>query len=144
MALLHMTDAGHQDIQDVYFRGATAPTSFAIRLVNDTVLGTDNWADVSANEKATQGGYTVGGATVNRDNTAAGWPTLALDSSEMQCTSMKVSWTASADWVTPYSAVCLVAVKAVNQLLGYANVTARTPLNGDTVSWTAKVKFTKV
>jgi hypothetical protein len=143
MATLYATDYGHQDIMDVYFRGATAPSAFAMRLVHDTVVGTDNWADISANELPSANGYTTGGATINRDATANGWPTLALDSSEMQVVGKECSWLASGNWATSCTAVTIVADKATDQLVLYANITACQPLVGETVAWTPKYKLSK-
>jgi hypothetical protein len=141
---MYACDAGYYDMLDVYFRGATAPTAFAMRLVHDTVLGTDNWADILANEIPSANGYTTGGATINRDATANGWPTLALDSADEQIIGKKCSWTASGDWATSITAVTIVADKAVDQLVMYSNITALTPLTGDTVAWTPKFKLKKV
>ena len=98
-------DEGEQSILDVYFRGATAPTSFFIGLlknslatipVETTTMGT---LTVATHEptNATEPGYSAR-QTVNRDGTAAGWPTLALNSGDYQVTSKVVSWTASANW----------------------------------------------
>ena len=77
MATLHWADAGFLDMLGVYFRGITAPAGFALRLVHDTIVGTDNWADISANELPSANGYTTGGVAINRDDTAAGFPALA-------------------------------------------------------------------
>src|SRR5574340_747455 len=137
MADMYFSDAGFIDLMSVYFQGVTAPSAFKMQLVNDTVVATDNWADVSANEKASQGGYTVGGETINRDATASGWPTgPVLTDSKIVLTGKKCSWTANADWATAVTAVCIVADKATDQLVGYSNITSITPKNGDIVAWT--------
>ena len=144
MATLYATNAGHQDILSVYFQGGTVPSAFAMRLFNDTVVGTDNWADISANEIPSANGYVTGGVTINRDATASGWPTLALDSNEMMITGKKCSWTASGNWATAVTAVTIVADKATDQLICYANITAQQPLTGEVISWTPKYKLKKV
>ena len=144
MATLYATDAGHQDLFSVYFQVGTSPSAFAMRLVNDTVVETDNWSDISANEIPSANGYTTGGVTINRDATASGWPTLALDSAEMMITGKKCTWTASGNFATPITAVTIVADKAVDQLILYANITAQQPLTGEVISWTPKYKLKKV
>lgn len=144
MSTLYATNNGYYDIMDVYFRAATAPSAFAMRLVHDTVLGTDNWADVSANELPSAGGYTTGGYAITRDATATGWPALALDSGEEMITGVKCTWTASASWGTSCTAICIVADKAVDQLLMYSNITAVQPLINEVVAWTPKFKLLKV
>lgn len=133
------TQPGFTDFFDVYFRGATVPSGFAVRLVNDTVLITDNWADISANEKASSGGYTTGGVSLTKD--ATGFPTLANDVNDVRCDTKEASWTASADWSTAVTAVCLVADKATDQLLAFENITSVQPLNGATIAWTIKLKL---
>jgi hypothetical protein len=134
------TQAGLQLIFDVFFRGATAPTGFAVRLVNDTVLITDNWADVSANELPSAGGYTTGGYALNKD--ATDFPTLVNDGNDVRLDTKEVSWTATADWATAVTAVCLVADMATDQLVAFENISSVQPQNGDTVAWTVKMKLT--
>jgi hypothetical protein len=141
MSTLLATDAGYQDMMDVYFRGATPPTAFALRLVNDTVVGTDNWADVLANELPSANGYVTGGVTIERS--AVGFPTLALDSGDMQIESKEVSWTASGNWATAITALCLVADKGTDQLVAYSNITSITPQTDDVVAWVLKFKLKK-
>ncbi len=142
MATFHFTDRGHQEMMSVYFQNTTVPSDFLSTLVNDTVVGTDDWSDVSANVQ-TGTGYAA--QTINRDATAAGWPTgPALDSSEMMITSKTVTHTASgADWIAT-TAICLVANMATDRLIGYSNITSVTLANGESLSATYKPKLTKV
>jgi hypothetical protein len=145
--IAHWTDAGFMDMMGVYFQGITAPGSFAMRLVNDTVVGTDNWADISANEIPSENGYTTGGISINRDATASGFPTLALDDSEPMITGKECAWTVvTDDWATAVTAVALVADKATDQLVAYSNLPGAgiTPVVGDIIGWTPKLKLTKV
>lgn len=140
MATLHMTDKGHELLLGVFFRNDTAPTAFYVALGNDTVVGTDDWADISANEQAGTG---YSRQTINRDSTANGWPTLALDSSEMQITGKQVTFTASADWATVVTFIALVADMATDRLVAYANIASMTVTNGQSFQVTPKVKLTK-
>ena len=144
MAVLHATDKGHEHVLDVALRGATAASNFYVALLNDTILGTDNWADVSANEVTVGNNPGYAQQTINRDATANGWPTLALDSSEMQITGKQVTFTASANWVTAVTAVGIVANMATDALLLYSNITSISLLNGESIAVTPKWKLTKV
>ena len=140
MATGYWTDRGHQEMMDVFFRGATAPDNFLVALVNDTVVGTDDWSDVSANQQ-TGTGYSQ--QTILRDATASGWPTLALDDLEMQITGKEVTFAATAaNWIAT-TAVCIIANLATDRLLAYANIASITLGNGESYSVTPKLKLTK-
>ncbi len=133
------TQSGYTDMFDCYFRGQTLPGAFDVRLVNDTVVIGDNWAAVSANELPSANGYTTGGVALTLDST--GFPTLTNDGNDVRCDTKEVSWTASANWATAATAICLVADKATDQLVAFANITAVQPLNGETIAWTIKLKL---
>lgn len=140
MAVLHATDRGHQEMLDEYFRAATAPSNFLVALVNDTVVGTDDWADISAQQQ-TGTGYSQ--QAINRDGTASGWPTLALDSSEMQIIGKQVTFTATgADWIAT-TAIVVLANLATDRLLLYSNIPSITLGNGESILATPKFKLTK-
>ena len=140
MATAHFTDNGHYYMMDAYFRGGTEPTDFYVALVNDTVVGTDDWSDISGNVQ-TGTGYSA--QTINQDATASGWPTLALDSSEMQVVGKEVTFTATgADWIAT-TAIALVANMATDRLIAYANISSITLGNGESLSVTPKLKLTK-
>lgn len=142
MATLHATDRGHQEMMSVYLQNTTAPSDFYVALVNDTVVGTDDWADISANVQ-TGTGYSA--QTINRDATASGWPTgPTLDSSEMMITGKQVTFTATgADWIAT-TAICVVANMATDRLIMYANIASITLGNGESIQATPKFKLTKV
>lgn len=141
MATGHFTDRGHQEMMSVYFQNTTAPTQFLGALVNDTVVGTDDWADVSANAQ-TGTGYAE--QAILRDATASGWPTgPTLDSSEMMITSKTITFTATGtNWIAT-TAICLKADMATDRLLAYANITSVTLANGESLSAIFKPKLTK-
>lgn len=143
MAVLHATDKGHEHILDVALRGATAAANFYVALLNATIVGTNNWADVSANELSagTNSGYAQ--VSIARDATAAGWPTLALDSSEMQIIGMSCTFTATGNWATAVTAVAIVANLATDALIFYSNITSISLLSGESITVTPKFKLTK-
>lgn len=85
-----LVDEGEEDILDVYLRGATAPTSFYLRLYNDTCAETDTLATLQ--NEVTGTGY-PGTHTIARNST--GWPTFAQDGGDWKATSLTISWTNS-------------------------------------------------
>lgn len=133
------TQKGYTDMFDCYFRGQTLPSAFYVALVNDTVVIGDNWSDISGNELPSEKGYTTGGVSLTLD--ATGFPTLTDDSNDVRCDTKEVSWTASASWGTAATAIVLVADKATDQLVAFANITSVQPLIGETVAWTIKLKL---
>jgi hypothetical protein len=140
---LHATDRGHYDIMDIALRAATGPTNFYGALINDTIVGTDDWSDISTNE-ITGTGYAQ--QTINRDGTAAGWPTLALDSSEEQIIGKKITFgpATAADWIQ-VTAVAIVANYATDRLWFYGNRGAALSIGIDeSYAVTPKFKLTKV
>lgn len=92
-------DQGEQDVLEVYFRAASAPTSFQIGLLKTSysILETDTMTQLGTAEltNASDGGYTARQA-LTRDNT--GWPTSALQGGDWQVTSAQVTWTATGAW----------------------------------------------
>lgn len=141
---LHATDRGHYDLLVIALQNGTAPTDFYVVLLNDTILGTDDWADVSANELVvgTNPGYAQ--AVITRDATANGWPTgPVLDSSEMMITGKEVSFTATANWVTPITALAIVANMATDRMWFYQNRQSLLLAINEVLKVTPKFKLTK-
>jgi hypothetical protein len=140
----HFTDAGFKQMMEVYFQGVTAPSNFYVALVNDTIVGTDDWSDISTNE-ITGTGYAQ--QTINRDGTSSGWPTgPVLDSSEMQITGKKVTFgpASAADW-TSVTAIAIVANLSTDRLIAYANRGSSLSIGLDeSYAITPKLKLTKV
>ena len=86
-----LADEGEEDMLDVYFRAATAPTTFYVRLYNDTPAETDALSNLL--NEASGNGYSA----QEIERTSTGFPTLALDSGDYQLTSKAVTFTASAE-----------------------------------------------
>jgi hypothetical protein len=90
---------GEQDVLEVFFRAATAPTGFNLGLLKTsyTIVITDTMTQVAASElsNASDGGYSARQA-LTRDNT--GWPVSALNGGYWQLTTAQVIWTASGAW----------------------------------------------
>ncbi len=139
MATGKFTQEGYTDMFDCYFRGQTLPTAFYVALFNDTILITDTWALISGNELPSANGYTTGGVALTLD--ATGFPILTNDGNDVRCDTKEVSWTASANWATAATAICLIADKVIDMIVAFANITAVQPLNGETIAWTLKLKL---
>lgn len=92
-------DQGEQDLLEVFFRAASAPTTFNIGLLKTaySITETHTMTEVAAQEltNASDGGYSAR-QVVTRDGT--GWPTSALQGGDWQLTSAQVTWTATGAW----------------------------------------------
>jgi len=140
MAILAATDKGHELMLAGFCKNATDVTQFLASLWNDTIVGTDDLSDLQ-NEmnSGTESGY----ARITIEASGTGWPTLALDSSEMQIQSKTVTFTATGAWTNPFTAVGILANMATDALFLYSNVPSTTLSNGDSFAVTVKFKLTK-
>lgn len=132
-----LADEGEQWILDTFLRGATAPTTFYLRLWNDTPAETDTIATLTGEPS----GYGYSAKEVERSNT--GWPTLALDSGDYQATSKTVTWTASGGTIGPVTYITLTTSSdSSGKLISYAALsTTRTLASGDSLQATYKLKM---
>jgi hypothetical protein len=146
-------DEGEFAILDIALRGGTAPANWFIGLLKNslasapaetttlTTLTTATYELTNASDP----GYTAR-QQVNRDGTAAGWPTLALDVGDYKATSKTVSWTASGNWTDTVRWIFLTTVgtipDATGKFISLAQLSAdRTLLNGDTLNITYSLKM---
>ncbi len=132
-----LADAGEQDILDVYFRDASEPSSFYLRLFNDTPVETDALSDLTG--EVSGGGYTA--QALARNNTD--FPTLALNSGDYQLTSKVTTFTASGG---AYSSAtyCVLATSTNNtgKLIAYVALsTTRTLADGESLAITFNIKL---
>jgi hypothetical protein len=151
-----LMDEGEQSILDVYLRGATAPTNFFIGLLKTTAGANEaaiaetqtlSGLPVSTHEptNTNEPGYSSR-LQVNRDNSANGWPTLALDTGDYKATSKLVSWTASGAWAGTIRFMFLTTNGTVGdttgKLLSVAQfATDRTLASGDRLEVTYNLKL---
>lgn len=131
-----LANEGQQEMLAVYLQGATAPTAYAIGLSSMTFAKTTGYAGIT-NEPSGNG---YARQTVNRDGTAAGWPTLALDTGDFKATAKTVTFTSSGT-IGPVTSAFLVSATN-NKLISYTALsTSRTLASGDTLQVTYAVKL---
>ena len=147
-------DEGEFGILDIALRGGTAPASWYIGLMKNTLsvlpaetstLASLNTAGPFELSSAANNGYTAR-QPVARDATASGWPTLSLNSGDYQATSAQVSFTAGANWGDVIRWVFLTTVAAASETTGklysLAQLSAdRTLLSGDILRITYSLKM---
>lgn len=133
-----LADEGESSMLGVYFRGATPPTAFFLRLYNDTPVDTDTLATLTGEVTGT--GYAA--IELSRDTTD--WPILALDSGDYQVTSDDFvftggpgGWTAATHLV-----MATVASGTVGLLVTYNALGAtRTLIENDALTVSVAVKL---
>jgi hypothetical protein len=133
------TIAGYHEMMNGFFRGNTLPTAFKMALVNDTVLLTDDWAQISANDLPSANGYTAGGETITND--ATGFPVLGNDGTDEEMETKEITWTASGNWATAATAVVLNTVTGTVHTVAFENITAVQPQLNDVIRFTMKLKL---
>ena len=131
-----LANEGQQEMLAVYLQGTTAPTAYAIGLSSMTFAKTTGYAGITGEPSGN--GYAR--QTINRDGTAAGWPTLALDTGDFKATSKTVTYTSSGT-IGPVTSAFLVSATN-NKLISYTALsTSRTLASGDTLQVTYAVKL---
>ncbi len=131
-----LADEGEQWFLDTFLRGASGPTTFYLRLWNDTPAETDAISNLTG--EPSTGNYSA--KEVERSNT--GWPTLATDSGDYQATSKQVTWTASGGTIGPVTYITLTTSSdSSGKLISYAALSqSRTLASGDSLQATYKIK----
>lgn len=132
-----LADEGEQDILEVYFQAATAPTNFYIGLVNDTPVDTDTLATLAGEPSGN--GYAR--QLVERSGT--GWPTEGLDGGDYQITSSTETFTASGGSIGPvtYAFLTTVLSGTTGLFLVYnALTTSRTLADGESLDVSMDIK----
>lgn len=131
-----LADEGEADMLDVYYRNATAPTTFYLRLFNDTPVETDTLADLTGEPSGN--GYSP--QEIERSN--VGFPTLALDAGDWQLTSKTVTFTASGgSWGPVTYAVLATTSDNTGKLVAYKQLSqARTLQDGESLEVTITIK----
>lgn len=136
-----LANEGESSILDTYFRGATAPTGYYLRLYNSTPGLTSTLSTLSASEPATANGYNPANQALAKNSTD--WPTLALVTNHYEVTSKTVTITASGGTIGPvtYAAVA-TSSDNTGKLVSYAALSGTRTLNsGDSLQATYKVRL---
>ena len=132
-----LADEGESIFLDCVLRATNCPTTFYLRLFNDTPGETDTLADLTG-EPSTNG-YTK--QQLTRD--ATGWPTLALDTGDYQATSATKTFAASGGSWGPVT-YCVLATSSDNtgKLVSYVALSqSRTLADGESLQVTYKLKL---
>ncbi len=127
-----LADEGEQQILDVYFRGATPPASFYLRLYNTTPTETSTLAAIAANE-VTGTGY----APLALARNSTDWPTLGLNAGDYRVTSAAKTFTAGGVWTDATTMVLATSADSSGKLVAARALSAtRTLQPGDTLQIT--------
>jgi len=131
-----LADAGEQDILDIVFRDAIEPSSFYVRLFNDTPVETDTIADLTGEPSGN--GYSAQALARNGTD----FPTLALDSGDYQLTSKSVTFTSSGTIGPVTYAVLTTSTDSSGKLYAYVALSSsRTLTSGETLTITFTIKL---
>lgn len=134
-----LADEGEENILDVYFRAATAPTTFYLGLLNSTPTDTTTLATMTAEPSGN--GYSR--QQIERNST--GWPTLALDGGDFRAVASVETFTAAGGTIGPvtYAFLCTNAATGTSgKFLVYNALSSSRTLNdGDSLDVTMRVKL---
>ena len=132
-----LADEGEYAFLDVFLRAGTAPTTFYLRLFNDTPVETDTLANLTGEPS----GYGYAAQEIPR--TTGGWTTLALDSGDYMATSTTETFTASGGSIGPVTyAVLATTSDNTGKLISFVALSqSRTLSSGDSLQVTYKVKL---
>ncbi len=133
----NLADEGESLFLDCVLRSTSCPTTFYLRLYNDTPTETDTLASLTG--EPTTNGYTK--PELTRNNT--GWPTLALDSGDYMATSKTVTFSASGgSWGPVTYCVLATSTDTSGKLISYVALSqSRTLADGESLQVTYKVKL---
>jgi hypothetical protein len=132
-----LADEGESIFLDCTLRATSCPTTFYLRLFNDTPAETDTLADLTG-EPSTNG---YAACEITRDS--SGWPTLALDSGDYQATSSTETFSASGgSWGPVTYAVLATTSDNIGKLVAYTALsTSRTLAAGESLQVTYRIKL---
>lgn len=132
-----LANEGENSMLAVYFRNATAPSGFFIRLYNSAPSEDDGLSDLT--DEPSGSGYSP--QSVARS--AGGWPTLALDGGDWQIVSDVVTFEASGGTIGPVShGVLATSSDNSGLLIAYRPLsTSRTLTDGDSLNVEFRVKL---
>ncbi len=132
-----LADGGESMFLDCTLRATSCPTTFYLRLFNDTPTETDTLSALTG--EPTTNGYAAQEITRN----SSGWPTLALDSGDYQATSSTETFSASGgSWGPVTYAVLATSTDSSGKLIAYTALsTSRTLASGESLQVTYRLKL---
>ena len=132
-----LADEGEYMFLDVTLRAGSAPSSYYLRLFNDTPVDTDTLGSLTGEPSGN--GYTA--QTVARNTT--GWPTLGLDTGDYQATCATQTFSATgAGWGPVTYCVLASSTDSSGKLVSYVALsTPRTLASGESLQVTYKLKL---
>lgn len=132
-----LADEGENNLLDAFFLNANVPTTFYLRLFNDTPEETDSLSDLTG--EPTTGNYSA----QEVERSATGWPTLELDAGDWQIVSKQVTFLASGGTIGPVTyAVLATSSDNAGKLIAFnALQTTRNLLAGDSLKVTLTLKL---
>lgn len=150
-----LMNEGQFAILDIAFRNGTAPASWFMGMFKNTLatvpattstLASLNVAGPYELTAGSDPGYTAR-QPINRDATAAGWPTLTTSGSGEKITSVQVQWTATANWTDTIRHVFITTIATVGDTTGKLVSVAQLPAdrllqNGDVLKVTYSLALT--
>lgn len=128
-----LADEGERSLLDVYFRGQNIPSTFYVRLFNDTPVETDTLSDLVGEPSGH--GYSPIPLQVNTTD----FPTLELDGGDYQVVSKQITFAATGGSIGP---VTYAILATTTKLIAYVALSqARTLTNGQTLKITFTIKL---
>lgn len=131
-----LADEGEKNMLETFFRAENAPTTFYLRLYNDTPAETDGLADLTGEPSGN--GYSA--KEIERSST--GFPTIEQDSGDWRVVSKTVQFVASGGSIGPVTYMVL-ATSSDNsgKLIGYKALSqSRTLADGEKLDCTLRIK----
>jgi len=131
-----LADEGERQMLEVYYRAENAPTTFYIRLYNDTPAETDGLADLTGEPSGN--GY----AAEEVERSSTGFPTIETNSGDWQVVSKTVTFEASGGSIGPVTyAVLATTSDNTGKLVAYVALSqSRTLAAGETLDVTITIK----
>jgi hypothetical protein len=132
-----LADEGESLMLDTFFRATNKPSTFFVRLFNDTPVETDNLAALANEVSGT--GYAA--TEITRDST--GFPTLELNSGDYQVVSKQITFLANGSaWTAATYAVLSTTANNTGKLVAFVALSGtRTLADGDSLKVTITIKL---
>ncbi len=135
----NLGDEGEKNVLDSYLRNLNHPSSFYLRLFNDTPVDTDSLRSLTG-EPGFANGYAQ--QQVLRSSTADGWPTLTFVGGNAQASSKQVTFNCIVAYTVTYAVLATTSDNAGLFISYGALSTAQSLASGDSLRVTYKPSLT--